>query len=372
MFTSIFWAITSVSMPNQPKTARAPDAWRECLIPPSAPIRKAIQRIDTSDTQITLVVDQTGRLLGTVTDGDIRRGILKGVSLDGPVESVMNLHPVTGGPSDDRKSLLAIMQKKKIHQIPVIDADRRVTGLTLLDELLKTPDRSNWVLLMAGGVGQRLQPLTNDRPKPLIHVGNKPILETILENFLEYGFKEFYMAVNYKNEMVMEHFGDGAKWGVEIRYIKESKKMGTAGALGLLPVKPKVPVIVMNGDLLTNINFDHLLRFHAENGADGTMAVREYDFQVPYGVVNMDGLRIKSLDEKPVKQFFVNAGIYVISPAMLKYLPKGKPHDMTQLFETMIAKKHAAAAFPIREYWLDIGQLDDLKRAKGDFSKVFG
>ena len=211
-----------------------------------------------------------------------------------------------------------------------------------------------------------------ERPKPLIHVGSQPILETILKNFKDYGFRRFFIAVHYKNEMVRRHFGDGARWGVEIRYLKESKPLGTAGALGFLPAVPKLPLIVMNGDLLTNIHFDQLLSFHKAGRAAATMGVREYDFQVPYGVIKIKNDSILTIDEKPVQRFFVNAGIYLLEPRTLRLLPKNKPFDMTQLFERLIKSKERIAAFPIREYWLDIGQMDDLKRANGEFARVFG
>ncbi len=345
--------------------------WEKALVKPKTPIRDLIKIIDTHSLQIGVVVDAEKKLLGTVTDGDVRRGILRGIGLDEPVERIMRKRCVSAPLGEDRETILTLMKKKQIHQVPLVDKKNRVAGLEYLDELLSAGSRENWVVLMAGGLGSRLKPLTDNCPKPLLNVGTKPILETILENFIEYGFKNFYIAVNYKNEMVKRHFGDGSKWGVHIRYLEETQKLGTAGALSLLPSKPAKPFFVMNGDLLTKVNFSQLLHFHAQNKSDATMCVREYDFQVPFGVVKMTGHHILGIDEKPAHRFYVNAGIYLLGPDTLKYLPKNAAMDMPQLFQKLIYKKYKAAAFPIREYWLDIGRMDDLERANGEFSEVF-
>jgi NDP-sugar pyrophosphorylase family protein len=224
---------------------------------------------------------------------------------------------------------------------------------------------------MAGGLGSRLGTLTADRPKPMLPLGNKPILETILQNFLDFGFRNFYVSVNYKAEMIQSYFGDGSKWGANIRYLKEAEALGTAGAVGLLPEPPQKPMIVMNGDVLTKINFLQLLDFHAEHEAHATMAVREYDFQVPYGVVKVEQEAIHSIDEKPIQKFFVNGGIYVLEPSVQKMIPRGERLDMPELFRTLHQAGKKTVAFPIREYWLDIGRIDDFERAKGEFSGTF-
>jgi dTDP-glucose pyrophosphorylase len=341
------------------------------LICPSDSIRKTIQIIDSSALQIALVVDINKRLLGTVTDGDIRRGILKGINLEEPVHLIMNCNPTITTLNEDRDHLLRIMKQKLFYQIPVVDEDRHVLGLEVLKELILDPKADNIVVLMAGGVGNRLRPLTNDCPKPLLRVGNKPILETILESFVVYGFRRFYLSVNYMAEMVVEYFGDGSKWGVEINYLREDKKLGTAGALGLLPEKPSSPILVMNGDLLTKVNFQQLLNFHTEHVSSATLCVREYDFQVPYGVVKLDGHNILSIVEKPIQRFFVNAGVYVIEPTILEMIPRNTYLDMPSLFDQLIKLERETAVFPIREYWLDIGRMDDFERAQLDFAKVF-
>lgn len=346
--------------------------WQAARIAPDRSIRDAIRTIDEGAIRIALVVDSEDRLLGTVTDGDIRRGILRGVALEEAVTRVMNPRPTTARVDEGRDVILERMKQTRLHQIPVVDGQGRLVAVEILDELLQPGQRDNWVVLMAGGLGSRLRPLTDDCPKPLLKVGSKPLLEIILENFLEYGFRRFYLSVNYRADMVKEHFDDGSRWGVEIRYLHEDQYLGTAGALSLLPERPAHPLIVMNGDLLTTVNFQHLLDFHAEHGAQATMCVREYDFQVPYGVVRIDHHRILGIDEKPVQRFFVNAGIYVLEPEMLALIPRATCFDMPELFTRLIAERRETAVFPIREYWVDIGHLDDFARANGDFPEVFG
>ena len=346
-------------------------SWNEVLVSLQTSIKEAIRILDQSSKQIVLVVDDGQRLLGTVTDGDIRRGILKGVSLTDAVSQIMNPEPTAARVDEGRDSILAAMQRKQLHHIPLVDENRCVVGLETLDELIQSRTRPNRVILMAGGLGSRLRPLTDDCPKPMLKVGNKPLLETILDNFIEYGFRHFYISVNYMGDVVKSYFGDGSRWGVEISYLQEDQKLGTAGALSLLPEKPVETLLVMNGDLLTKVNFSQLLDFHASHRSTGTMCVREYDFQVPYGVVKLNGHRIISIDEKPIQRFFVNAGIYVLEPAALDLIPANAYFDMPTLFEKLIGAQKETAVFPIREYWLDIGQLADYDRANGEFKQVF-
>lgn len=346
--------------------------WRKVLVSPDTPIRETIRIMDLGALKIALVVDENQHLLGTVSDGDIRRGILKGCALDEQVHEVMNCTPTVVGQNEERENILVLMRQKQIHQIPVIDSSGRLVGLEIIDSLLSPPQRDNWVVLMAGGLGTRLKQLTADTPKPLLKVGDKPILETILDSFINHGFKRFYVSVNYKSEMIEAHFGDGSRWGVEIVYLHEEQKLGTAGALGLLPYRPTEPILVMNGDILTKVNFQQLLDFHLEHKAAGTMCVREYDFQVPYGVVKLDKHRIASIEEKPVQRFFVNAGIYVLQPGVLDLISNGLPLDMPSLFDKLIELDKEAVVFPVREYWLDIGRMSDFEQANGEFDKVFG
>jgi dTDP-glucose pyrophosphorylase len=345
--------------------------WKKTLISPDTPILEAMRIIDTSSMQISLVVEAEHRLVGVVTDGDIRRGILKGISLDQPVHLIMNQQFTSLGLGASHAEILHLMKLNELRQIPVVDNRGRVVDLKVLEDLVQAVPKDNWVVLMAGGLGSRMRPLTDDCPKPLLSVKNKPILEIILENFIEYGFHNFFIAVNYKAEMIEANFGDGRRWGVTIEYLREERQMGTAGALGLLPEHPKLPFVVMNGDLLTKINFQHLLDFHQAHKARALMCVREYNFQVPYGVVTIDQHRLKSIDEKPIQRFFVNAGIYVLEPEVLELIPKNKHLDMTTFFELIIGKGYETVAFPIREYWMDIGRFDDYQRANSDYKEVF-
>jgi dTDP-glucose pyrophosphorylase/predicted transcriptional regulator len=343
---------------------------KEIMIKGSTSILGAIQVIDRSTLQIALVVDEEQRLVGTVTDGDIRRAILQGTSLDEPVRIIMNPNPTFAHLNDGRDQILSVMQLKRLHQIPVIDDDRRVVGIEIVDQMLDQL-RENWVVLMAGGFGSRLRPLTDDCPKPLLKVGGKPILETILENFKENGFYRFYLSVNYKAEMIQDFFADGSKWGVQIEYLYESKRMGTAGALGLLPEKPDLPIFIMNGDLLTKINSRQLLDYHLQYKADATMCVKEYKFQVPYGVVRLEKNRLAGIEEKPNQRFLINAGIYVLEPRALELVPNNEYLDMPVLFKKMLEHKRKIATFPIREYWLDIGQSEDYEKANGEYQSYF-
>ncbi len=347
-------------------------SWDKVLIPPGASIHDAIEAIDRGSLQICLVVDTERRLLGTVTDGDIRRAILAGMDMGAPVEGIMYRTPHVGREGDAKETLLARMAAEKIRQIPLLDAEGRVVGLAYIEDLLSPPKaRENWVVLMAGGMGTRLRPLTESAPKPLLTVGDKPLLETILESFIEQNFKRFYMAVHYRADMIRDHFGDGGKWDAEIRYIEEEKRLGTAGALRLIPERSQSPMIIMNGDLLTRVNFQHLLDYHLQHGSKATMCVRAYDFRVPFGVVQIEDNRIKGIDEKPLHSFFVNAGIYVLEPEVIDRIPEGQVYDMTTLFEDIIKSEDATAVFPIHEYWLDVGRMDDLDQANKEFPEAF-
>ena len=345
--------------------------WKKVAVHESVTIREAIQVIDKSSLQIALVIDGNDRLIGTITDGDIRRGLIRGVDLDSPVQSIYNPSPITASEYDDIDTIHRLMKQNYFKHLPILDKDGKVVRLELLKNLLSEPKRKNAVVLMAGGLGERLRPMTYTCPKPLFRIGGKPILEIILETFIKYDFKRFYISVNYMAEMIESYFGDGGRWNVRIDYLRENRKLGTAGSLSLLPEKPDDTLIVMNGDLLTKVNFDNLLDFHHTNKARATMCVREYIFKVPYGVVSMEEHRLLGLDEKPAQRFFVNAGIYLMEPDLLSFIPKDTVYNMTDLFQKICEKKLDVVTFPIREYWIDIGQQKDLEQAHGDFSDIF-
>lgn len=345
--------------------------WRKISVRPEQTIRKALQVIDEGGVQIAIVADDQDRLQGVATDGDIRRGILDDIDLDAPVRSVMNEDPVTARPQEDRQSLIDCMRARRIHQIPLVDDDGRIVGIEVLDDLLEPEARPNPVVLMAGGLGTRLRPLTEDCPKPLLEVGDQPILETILEGFIAHGFHRFYLSVNYKAGMIENYFGDGSDWGVDISYVHEEQRLGTAGPLSLLPDRPDETMIVMNGDLLTKLNFAHLLDFHRKHGAAATMCVREHETQVPYGVVETDDQYMTGLEEKPTERYFVNAGIYALEPETLDLIPKNEFFDMTELFEQLVDRERHVTVFPVREYWQDVGRKEEFRRVNGEYEEVF-
>lgn len=344
--------------------------WKQACISPTASIGDAIRSIDQSSLQIALIVED-GHLRGTLTDGDVRRAILRGSSLNDPVISAMNPHPKTAILGESRDVVIAQMQNLSIRQMPIVDSEGLLTGLEILDDILSPCSLENHVILMAGGLGRRLSPLTDNCPKPMLPIGGRPILETALLNFVGYGFRKFLISVNYKSEMIQDYFGDGSRWGVSINYLRETKPLGTAGALSLLDDLPSLPVIIMNGDVLTKVNFQQLLEFHADHHSKATMCVREYEYQVPYGVVKIDGYQIVELQEKPIQRFFVNAGIYVLDPDILHLIVREEWLDMTDLFHQAIKAEQPHAVFPIREYWTDIGRHDDFVNASTQFGSVF-
>lgn len=337
----------------------------------NATIKEALTIIDNGAMQIALIVDENNTLIGTLTDGDIRRGLLKGLDLNSSIQSIIFTTPTLAKISDTKEAILKMALTKKLHQIPIIDNSGKILGIQEIEGLIKPKSKTNKVILMVGGLGTRLRPLTENTPKPMLNVGNKPILQTIVEKFAEYGYIDIVMCVNYKSHIIQDYFGDGSKFGVSISYILEEQRMGTAGALSLLTEKPTEPFFVMNGDLLTNINFEHLDSYHCLNHSMGTMCVREYDFQVPYGVVNIKDGKITSIQEKPMQKFFVSAGIYMLSPEALEYIPKNEFYDMPTLFEKLINENKNAISFPLREYWLDIGRIEEYKKANEEYNEVF-
>jgi len=337
---------------------------KDILITPEISVLQAIEAIDSGALQILLVVDHAGKLLGSVTDGDIRRAILQGFDLNGLVSEVMNPSPISVIKGAPRDVVLFLMQSKSIHCIPIVDEEGLIVGLETESRLLWQGVKDTWVVLMAGGLGMRLRPLTEHTPKPLLPVNGKPILEGILDRFLEQGFRKFFISVNYKAEMFEDYFGDGSKWGCEISYLHEDKRLGTAGALSLLP-KENLPknIIVMNGDLLTTIDFRHLLDFHQSTSSCATMCVRDYSMQVPYGVVDVEGHQFKGVTEKPAHRHYINAGIYVLDTSMLKSIPEDEFFDITSLFENLHSDGSSVSVFPMRENWLDIGNLAEYEKA---------
>jgi dTDP-glucose pyrophosphorylase len=345
--------------------------WERILIGPETSIRDALLKIDAAGTQIALVVDEQRRLLGTLSDGDIRRGLINGLQLSDPIKPCMHPTPTTVRVGESRDSILSLMRRLGVHQMPIVDGDNVVMGLGIVDDFLTSPERENWVVVMAGGPGTRLKELTKSTPKPMLKVGDRPLLETILRNYIDHGFRRFYLAVHYRAEVIEAHFGDGSALGTEIRYLREAKRMGTAGALSLLPEMPTDPFLVANGDVLVKVDYGDMLDTHIRTGAAATLAVREYQFQIPYGVVEEDDGSIQRIEEKPIRRSLVAAGMYVLSPEAVRLVPRDKFFDMPSLIDNVIAKGGATRCYLIHGYWLDIGRMSDYRKANDDYQEMF-
>jgi dTDP-glucose pyrophosphorylase/predicted transcriptional regulator len=338
---------------------------------PNSTLKKSLQVIDAGAVQMALVVKEGDFLLGMITDGDIRRAILNGKGLEESINDVYFKSPIIVTDKSTREEIVNICISKKIHQIPVVDDKGCVVDIKILDELLKPKKYENRVVLMVGGLGTRLRPLTENTPKPMLEVGGKPILETIVKRFVDSGFTNITMCLGYKSNIIQDYFRDGSSFGANIDYIVEEKRMGTAGALTLLEKGLDNPFFVMNGDLLTNIDFEKMLDSHVEHDSRATMCVREYDIEVPYGVVNMSNENIISIEEKPIHNFFVNAGIYILDPECVNLIPRDEFYDMPALFEKMIQIKEKTISFPLKEYWLDIGRISDYEKANFEYHSIF-
>lgn len=333
-------------------------------------IREALTKISVGALRIALVVDDN-LLLGTITDGDIRNALLNGLTLDDTIENLYNRQPIVCYENENNELIIKNAIKKKIYQIPIINRKKEIIGIEDINELLQPKTKKNTVIIMAGGMGTRLRPLTENTPKPMLKVGSKPILHTIIENFKKYGFLKFILCVNYKSNVIFEYFGDGSVFGIKLEYVYEEDRMGTAGALSLLNKHPEEAFFVMNGDLLTNINFEHLLDFHHKHHSAATMCVREYEYEIPYGVVNIETDTIKSIIEKPCQNYYVNAGIYVLTPKVLDYIPKNMFFDMPSLFHLLIEDNKQCSSYLIEDYWLDIGRISDYEKANIEYHNVF-
>jgi dTDP-glucose pyrophosphorylase len=342
-------------------------AW---LVAPSASVRDALETITKNSHQAVMVVDDVGRLAGIVTDGDIRRGLLRGVPLDGRVSDVMNARPMTAPPGIARDEALALMQRRHLRHLPLVETESRLLiDVLLLDDLLRPASLPNVAVLMAGGYGTRLRPLTESVPKPLLSVGGKPLLEILVERLRAAGVQEIFFTVHYKSEMIETHFGDGARLGVRIRYIREEVPLGTAGGLSQLPEPLTVPFLLVNGDILTKCDFRAMLDFHRRYRADLTVGTVPHTVEVPYGVLEVEGEQLSTISEKPRLDFLINSGIYVIEPAALTLIPRGQPFDAPELIPLLKKAGRTVVAFPIREYWLDVGRLTDFTQANRDVAE---
>ncbi len=332
-------------------------------------MRDVIAAISANRRQIALVVDKDDHLLGLVTDGDIRRGILGGVALESTVTEIMNSEPTVANSGQSREQLVETMERREIRHLPLIGPSGAVVGLFTIEDMLHEPEATTPVVLMAGGRGQRLYPLTKDVPKPMLPIGGVPLLEIILRKLGNQGFRNIYISVNYLAEVIIDHVGDGSALGLSVKYIHEDKPLGTAGALGSLRGKVNEPFIVMNSDLLTQVSLREMLSFHANHGARATIGVREHLFEIPYGVVNLTGAIVDSMVEKPMHRSLVNTGIYALDPIVLDLLEPGEYADMPNLLVQLMGEGHDVVAFPIHESWLDVGRPEDLNEARTDSEK---
>jgi dTDP-glucose pyrophosphorylase len=345
---------------------------RGLCISPSDTIKQSVVCIDRGGCGIALVVDDERRLIGTITDGDVRRAMLTAIDLDSPVSVLLERkatspypRPLTSPIGTDHAVLLQMMKEHVIYQIPLLDGAGRVAGLSTWENLVGTQDLPLQAVIMAGGLGLRMRPLTEDLPKPMLPVGGRPLMEHIVEQLQQVGIRHVSVTTHHMAEKIVEHFGDGLAFGVELNYVNEDHPLGTGGALGLLPT-PNQPLLVINGDILTQLDFRAMLTFHQEHHAEMTVTVRRYDVQVPFGVVECDGSFVVAFREKPEMKVLVNAGIYLIEPSVFDLIPSGKHFNITDLIQWLLDANRKVVSFPIREYWLDIGQHVDYAQAQED------
>ncbi|HSB01648.1 MAG TPA: nucleotidyltransferase family protein [Anaerolineales bacterium] len=343
----------------------------DLFISPDQPIRVALEHIDRGGLGIALVVDEERHLIGTISDGDIRRAMLASIDLESPTRILLErkaqpyFRPITAQIGTSREILLGLMKQYVLREIPLLDIEDRVVDVVGIDELIPAGDLHMQAVIMAGGKGSRLRPLTEDLPKPMLPVGGRPLMEVLLEQLHDSGIRRVNITTHYRPEKITEYFGNGESMGVELNYVNEQEPLGTGGALSLIP-QPTEPMLVINGDILTRVNFRTFLAFHQENHADMTVAVRRYEIEVPYGVVDCDGVQVRGLREKPRMDFFVNAGIYMLEPVVFQYIPHGEHFNMTDLIQRLLDVKRTVVSFPVREYWLDIGQHAEYAKAQED------
>ncbi len=318
------------------------------------------------------MVDEQLQLIGTVTDGDIRRGIIRGADLTSPIESLMNRRPITAAQNTPDDELLFLMTNRSIKHLPVVDRQMRVVRLVQLKDLISRKPRPNLAVIMAGGLGSRLGEITRETPKPLLPVGGRPILAIIIEQLRRHGIENVFVSINYKAEKIRGYFAEHPVTGVNLSFLEEEKFLGTAGSLSLLPERPAEPFILMNGDILSPINFGSLLEFHQTGAKPLTVCTREFNFQIPYGVLQMRGDELIDIEEKPSHSIFINAGVYVVEPAMLDHVMPGEKLDMPDLIKLAISRLGGVSCYPVSEFWLDIGNPHDYSKARDSFASLAG
>ena len=344
----------------------------DSLLPPSASITEAVARLEAAGTGVLLLVEEDGRLWGILTDGDIRRAILGHVPFEKPCRDIATRDPIVGPPDITAAEALHLLDHGRefvLDQLPLVTEDRRVAGLILRSDLVSREKLGVSAVIMAGGYGKRLLPLTEQVPKPMLPVGDRPLLERTISHLREAGINRVNLTTHYLSEQIRSHFGDGQAFGVDLTYVTEDLPLGTAGGLRLLAERDE-PLLVINGDILTSVDFRSMLAFHKKQGADLTVGVRKYDMEVPYGVVETEGHSVRAIREKPHMSFLINAGVYLLEPGVRRFIPEGQRFDMTDLMERLLKDGERVVSFPIVEYWLDVGGHADYRRAQDDVKKV--
>ncbi len=337
----------------------------DVCLPPSSSLREAIGVIDRGAVQACLVVDESGKLLGMLSDGDVRRALLGGHSLEAKIGELMNADfRFIGAPAHPRGAE-DFMRRHQIRHVPVLTGSGQVEEFLTLSDPPARGAGNLPVVVMAGGQGLRLRPLTEQVPKPMLPVGNKPMLERIIDRCIAAGLTDIYLAVNYLASQIRSYFGDGSRWGVEINYLEEQDALGTAGPLGLLPAEIEDSVVVLNGDVLTDVDLSRIIEFHWESGSSATVALREFVVEVPYGVVSLDGFAVQAIQEKPSFRHFINAGVYVLRKEVIDLVPSHQAMDMPDLIHDVIDKGFSVSGFPLHEEWLDVGSHESLEQARG-------
>jgi dTDP-glucose pyrophosphorylase len=341
---------------------------------PTSTLVDAIRVIEMSSRRIAVVLDDEGRLAGTLTDGDVRRCLLNGGGLETQVANAMNSAPLSAIRESSERYLLDLMRARNVLAIPIVDESRKFLKLVHITDLvshdkLAHSKRFEFAVIMAGGEGMRLRPITESTPKAMLDVGGVPLLERQITRLTRAGFEKVYISVNFLSHVIEDYFGDGERFGIRVCYLREKEKSGTAGGLSFLPAPPSDPILVMNGDILTTSDLGSILDFHYAHSALVTAAAIDYRIHIPYGVFSADGPAVKSVVEKPAQRFLCNAGIYAVSPAALGFIPAGRYFNMTDLIEACIAAGEPVAVFPVHEYWSDIGTPADLEAARLFFEK---
>ena len=348
---------------REEKNISPPQTLPATLVSPRDTIQEIMRRLNTAAMEIVLVVNDKGALVGTITDGDIRRGMLAGIDADQPVSLIMSRNPVTVPLGTSHQDMLNIMRQKSIRHLPIVDNEQRPVRLERMEFIVDDLTTGQGAIVMAGGQGQRLRPLTENTPKPLLPVAGRPILDRILDGLRDSGIEDVVLSVNYLGDRIRDHVGDGSAHALNVNYVAEQQRLGTAGALSLLRPRPKQPFLVMNGDLLTGVHYDKLLQFQREHDHTLVMCVRRQQTQIQYGVVDIRDGCVTGVREKPTVEHFINAGIYVLKPSCIDLIPQTRYFDMTDLVEAVLTHGGTVGAFPIYEYWRDIGRPEDLQAA---------